>query len=163
MDLINTGKTRSEELITKRKKHFDQIVEEIEKEWDKVEKATKLMIPEEVREYFCVDKPKTPEFSSYQYGVPSEEDIDNLQRFRPLSSIKDGMLRIPGLEPIVVTFRFNELNDMHYPIFRLLEFYENAQDGSLEVALHYAKLKLEFKKSVNTLSYQVKVRVKRSL
>jgi hypothetical protein len=156
MDLINTGKTRSEELITKRKKHFNQIVEEIKKEWDEVEKATKFLIPEEVREYFCVDKPETPKFSSYPDGVPSEKDIDDLRRLNPVSSIKDGVLRIPGIEPIDVAFGL-DVNDNPYPIFRLLEFNENSQDGSLEIALYYARLKFALKKNINSFSHQVKV------
>lgn len=147
--LIFAGKQKVGEYENQKREEWNKTVAQIEDNWNEIEKLVKQMLPVEIRDFFVLDKDKI--FDNYddenRRGGHSItlDDVSKLKSQCPeISAIgKEGTISIPQMNKISVLIKDSE-NGRPIISYRAkgTGFYyidEVEQDGSLEVALYYAK------------------------
>jgi hypothetical protein len=147
--LIELGGAKAKEFEAQKITQWNEIVQLIKNDWAEIERLVKAELPSEVRDYFRISTDNFPE----TYREPSmvydrhltTQDIEELTKNRPEITIvnRTGLLEIPHLNSITVKItcedgesrlRYFTDKEIRYPV----EDYE--LDGSLEMALYYAKV-----------------------
>lgn len=147
--LILAGAQKVGEYENQKREEWNKTVAQIEDNWNEIEKLVKQMLPVEIRDFFALDKDKIPENyeNENRRGGHSitRNDVVKLKSQCPEISVigKEGTIRIPQMNEINVLIKDSEDGR---PIISYRAkgtgFYyidEVEQDGSLEVALYYAK------------------------
>lgn len=147
--LINLGHQRAEKFHAQKIAQWNETVELIKKDWITIEQLVKDELPVEIQEYFSISCNHIPEYykepTSVYQGNITRKDVEDLIATRPNITIIDqsGSLTIPGLAEIIVKIeKVDEKIKVSYKIDEtpLYAAWKYELDGSLEMALYYAKV-----------------------
>lgn len=150
--LIKLGGEKAKEFEAQKIIQWNETIQLIKNDWAEIEHLVKAELPADVRDYFTISTDNIPDFyrepfSAYDSRLTTK-DIDTLTKSRPEITIvnRAGLLKIPHLNSITVKvtsengeprLRYFTNKEIRYPV----EDYE--LDGSLEMALYYAKVYYE--------------------